>query len=372
MEPLSPNSAQIFGWGRQAPTVRLEARAVSSQPAERVFISAIIADAQGRTIDRVSLYDDGTHGDSQAGDMVFTELYTPRSEGVLQVRFKAEWERGGKRLTRFSQSRTFEIVRAPYVRFTNKLAEERPSVGSVTSAQTVLLIGNDEHYKGPLESITLRATCTPSGTAEPPQKLTVQPTVRYRFEKPGEHQLTVQAVMTYKGQQIATEPDTLTVIYNTPPQGLLWAAGIAIIIGLFILPGKRIPVYKHQFLLRNPKYKTQDDLYLAANDQPLEIEKGVTLEYVKGEPEVKLAEGTLTTLSGGELEKGKPLNAGEKYRTPSGKILEFCDTTIDKQKEVALRIVPNTPWKIIALTVGGGLIAYYYILQNQLAQLTNL
>ncbi|MCS7300310.1 MAG: hypothetical protein NZ556_01970, partial [Fimbriimonadales bacterium] len=114
VEPVSPKPAQIFGWGRQAPAIRLEARALSSQPASRVFVSAIITDAQGNTIDRVPLYDDGTHGDAQAGDLLFTERYTPRQEGILQVRFKAEWERDGKRLTRFSEPLSFEVVRAPY------------------------------------------------------------------------------------------------------------------------------------------------------------------------------------------------------------------------------------------------------------------
>lgn len=373
VEPLSPKPDQIFGWGRQAPTVRLEARAVSSQPADRVFITAMIADAQGKTIDRVPLYDDGTHGDAQAGDLVFTEFYTPRAEGIFQVRFKAEWERNGKRHTRFSEVRPFEIVRAPYVRLEKKLAEERRSVGSTANVQAVLLIGNDEHYKGALEAITLRATCAPSGVAELPQKLTTQPTVRYRFEKPGEHQLTVQAVMTYKGQPIATEPDTLTVVYNTPPQWLLWMGGIAVLLGLFVLPGKRVPVYEHYFQLQNSTYGTSNSRTLTAEDPQLALENGtIMLEYVKGSPQVKLARGTLTASGEEKLEVGALLNAGEQYRTPSGNILKFCEATPMGTQAVTPRIVPNTLWKIIALIVGSAFIVYYLILQNQLAQLTHL
>lgn len=284
VEPVSPKPAQIFGWGRQAPAIRLEARALSSQPASRVFVSAIITDAQGNTIDRVPLYDDGTHGDAQAGDLLFAERYTPRQEGILQVRFKAEWERDGKRLTRFSEPLSFEVVRAPYARFVNKPAEP-PSVGSTAKVQVALSIGNDEPYKGALEHITLRATSTPSGTAETPQSLTSQPTVRYRFEKPGKHQLTVQAVMTYKGQPIATEADTLTVIYNTPPAWLLWLGGILGFAGLFLLPGKRIPVYEHtlQLQLRSPTHTTHHTVILSEHTPHEKLPDGsATLEYVQG------------------------------------------------------------------------------------------
>lgn len=373
VEPLSPKANQIYGWGRQAPTVRLEARAVGSQPAERVFVSAIIADAQGETIDRVALYDDGTHGDAQAGDLLFTELYTPRFEGILQVRFKAEWERGGERLSRFSKPYSFEVVRAPYARFVNKLAEERPSVGSAANAEVVLLMGDEQRYNGSLENISIQASCTPSGNTEVPEKLAPQTTVRYLFEKPGEYQLRVQAVTTYKGQQITTEPDTLTVVYNTPSPWW-WIGGVGLLLlGLFVLPGKRVPVYEHEFQLVNSTYGTRNTHFLDAREKQLEIENGsIVLEYVPGSPQVKLAQGTLTSPSGETLKEGALLNEGEQYRTPSGNTLHFCEAIRKDEQAVAPRFVPNTLWKGFALLVGGALIVYYFVLQNQLAQLTNL
>ncbi|GIV08844.1 MAG: hypothetical protein KatS3mg019_0935 [Fimbriimonadales bacterium] len=367
VEPVMPQPAQIFGWGRQAPSVRLEARAVSSQPAQRVFVSAIILDAQGKTIDRVPLYDDGTHGDSQAGDLSFTELYTPRTEGIFQVRFKAEWERNNQRVARFSEARPFEVVRAPYARFRNKLTSERPAVGATVDSPVVLLVGNDEHYKGSLESITIRATSAPTGSAEIPRRLTHQPIIRYRFESPGEYHLTVQAVMTYKGQHIATEPDQFAVVYNSPSVWWCGAGVVLLLLGLF-LPGKREPVYEHKFVLRNPVNGTQQTVYLSSQDTEISLEdEALTVKYLRGSKGVELLVSNRTDASGNET-----LYAGEQYRTPSGQILDFVDTSELEKKPVANRLIPNTLIKIIFVVVGAILIAYYLFLQHQLSQLTNL
>lgn len=86
---------------------------------------------------------------------------------------------------------------------------------------------------------------------------------------------------------------------------------------------------------------------------------------------MKLVEGTLT-LGGETLIAGAMLTEGNQYRTSSGQVLKFCKTNPIGEKAVAPRLVPNTPLKIVALAIGGLLIAYYFILQNQLGQLTNL
>jgi len=372
VEPVSPQPAQIFGWGRQAPPVRLEARAASSQPAQRVFVSAIITDSQGKTIDRVPLYDDGTHGDSQAGDLRFTELYTPRTEGIFQVRFKAEWERNSQRVARFSEARAFEVVRAPYARFVDKLAEERPSVGTSVSMSVALLTGNDEPYKGSLESITLQASSDPNGSVEIPQSLTSQPKIRYQFAHPGEYRLTVQAVMNYKGQQIVTEPDTTTVIYNTPPWWPLVLGCFLLAVGMF-LPGKRITIYEHELSVQDPNTGTQNTFHLSASDPSLELENGqVVLEYIHGSPKVKLAQGTLSTVGGEPIEPGALLHASERCRTPSGKILQFRETIQTGTQQVNSRWVPNTLPKILTVLAGSLLLLYYFYLSNQMAQSVNL
>ncbi|OYT75602.1 MAG: hypothetical protein CFK49_02195 [Armatimonadetes bacterium JP3_11] len=372
VEIVAPQPAQIFGWGRQAPSVRLEARAVSSQPAQRVFLSAIITDAQGKTVDRVPLYDDGTHSDSHAGDLSFTALYTPRTEGIFQVRFKAEWERNSQRVARFSEARSFEVVRAPYARFVDKLAEERPSVGASVSMSVALLTGNDEPYKGSLESITLQASSNPNGSVEIPQSLTSQPKIRYQFAHPGEYRLTVQAVMNYKGQQIVTEPDTMTVIYNTPPWWL-WGLGFLLLVVGILINGKHIPVYEHEFSEQDPNTGIQNTLHLWASEPRLELENGqVVLEYVPGSRQVKLAQGKLSTMGEEPVERGVLLNEGERYRTPSGKILQFRETIERGAQPVTSRWVPNTFPKILTVLAGILLIVYYFYLKNQIAQSINL
>ncbi|MDM7460186.1 MAG: hypothetical protein P3X24_000815 [bacterium] len=372
VEPISPRPAQIFGWGRQSPAVRLEARAVLSAPANRVFISAIISDAKGTVIDRVPLYDDGTHGDTQAADLLFTEIYTPRREGVFQVRFKIEWERDGQRRTRFSEPRAFEVVRVPYARFVSKLAQERLSVGSVVDTQVALLVGNDDPYRGSLDAVTLRVASYPASVAEPPKTLTTRPTVRYQFDQPGEYQLSVQALTTYKGQQIATEPDTLTVVYNCA--SLMWLVwGIAAMLAGLLLPSKKTPVYEHEFVEEDRQYGTRRTLTITDSDPSCEIRSdSIKLEYIQGSEQVLLASGTLTTADGETLTAGERLSPSEQYRLPSGKTLKFTEAYPIGSQSLAPRWVPNTFPKLILVAVGVGLSVWYFVLQNRLTQLTNL
>ncbi|MCX7993507.1 MAG: hypothetical protein N2651_07535, partial [Fimbriimonadales bacterium] len=185
--------------------------------------------------------------------------------------------------------------------------------------------------------------------------------------------LTVQAVMTYKGQPIATEADTLTVIYNIPPAWLRWLGGLFCLAGLVVLPSKRIPVYQHTLQLQNPTYGTRNTYTLSPQEPQLTIEnRSVVLEYMKGSKQVQLVEGTLLTLDGRTLEGGSLLRAGEQYRTLSGNILTFCETENKGKQAIAPRFVPNTVPKILLVLVGLALISYHWFLKHQLGQLTNL
>lgn len=76
---------------------------------------------------------------------------------------------------------------------------------------------------------------------------------------------------------------------------------------------------------------------------------------------------------GGEpVEPGVLLNEGERYRTPSGKILQFRETIERGAQPVTSRWVPNTFPKILTVLAGILLIVYYFYLKNQIAQSINL
>jgi len=60
---------------------------------KRLFMTAVIS-LKGEVLDRVPLYDDGDpdHADRKAGDGIYANTYTPRREGEMTLRVKANWD----------------------------------------------------------------------------------------------------------------------------------------------------------------------------------------------------------------------------------------------------------------------------------------
>jgi hypothetical protein len=385
IEVLAPPPEAIYGWGRQAPTIRLEVRARPAEPAERVFITAIIANARGELIQRVSLRDDGKYGDAAANDRVFTGAFTPTTAESHQLRFKMEWERNGSPARAYSPFQAFEVVRAPYARFLHKLDQDEPRVGATTRQPVALLIGDSEaRYTGALDNLTLQARAEPAATVELPKSLVPQSSILYRFQKPGKYTLYVNAMLTYKGQRIATEPDQMTVVYSHPSFWWLFGAGIAFTLAV-LLPSKRIPLYIHDLQATDSKLGTRYSVEVRGEDtasigppdadHPLPNYTGsaVVLQARAGEARVRLLEGSLEPAFGaGEpINAGDTLTPGEKYRLSNGVVLEYIEAYENGARHTK-RFLPNTPPKAIVLFVGFALVAYYLYQSYQLQQLAQL
>lgn len=385
IEVLAPPPEAIYGWGRQAPTIRLEVRARPAEPAERVFITAIIANARGELIQRVSLRDDGKYGDAAANDRVFTGAFTPTTAESHQLRFKMEWERNGSPARAYSPFQAFEVVRAPYARFLHKLDQDEPRVGATTRQPVALLIGDSEaRYTGALDNLTLQARAEPAATVELPKSLVPQSSILYSFQKPGKYTLYVNAMLTYKGQRIATEADSMTVHYARPNIGW-FIGGVFALLLAFLLPGKRIPLYTHEIQAINPKLGTRCSVEVSGEqpvrigsrdaDHPLPGYTGsaVVLQARAGEARVRLLEGSLEPAFGaGEpINAGDTLTPGEKYRLSNGVVLEYIEAYENGARHTK-RFLPNTPPKAIVLFVGFALVAYYLYQSYQLQQLAQL
>jgi hypothetical protein len=385
IEVLAPKPDAIYGWGRQSPTIRLEVRAHLTEPAERVFITAIIANARGELIQRVSLRDDGKYGDAAANDRVFTGAFTPTTAELHQLRFKMEWVREGKPARAYSPFQAFEVVRAPYARFLNKLDQDGASVGATTRQPVALLIGDSEaRYTGALDNLTLEARAEPAAVVELPKSLAPQSSILYKFQKPDKYTLYVNAVLTYKGQRIATEADSMTVHYARPNIGWFIGGVLALLLAL-LLPGKRIPLYTHEMQAINPKLGTRHPVEVSGEqlvrigsrdaDHPLPGYTGdaIVLQAHAGEPQVRLIEGDLTPAwgFGDPLSPGDALTPGEKYRLSNGIILEYIEAYESGARHTN-PLLPNTPLKAIALFVAVALVAYYAYQHYQLQQLAQL
>jgi hypothetical protein len=350
-----------------------------------VFITAIIANARGELIQRVSLRDDGKYGDAAANDRVFTGAFTPTTAESHQLRFKMEWERNGSPARAYSPFQAFEVVRAPYARFLHKLDQDEPRVGATTRQPVALLIGDSEaRYTGALDNLTLQARAEPAATVELPKSLVPQSSILYRFQKPGKYTLYVNAMLTYKGQRIATEADSMTVHYARPNIGW-FIGGVFALLLAFLLPGKRIPLYTHEMQAINPKLGTRCSVEVSGEqpvrigsrdaDHPLPGYTGdaIVLQAHAGEPQVRLIEGDLTPALGfgDPLNPGDALTPGEKYRLSNGVILEYIEAYENGARHTK-RFLPNTPPKMIALFVGVTLVAYYAYQHYQLQQLAQL
>jgi hypothetical protein len=384
IEVLAPPPEAIYGWGRQAPTIRLEVRARPAEPAERVFITAIIANARGELIQRVSLRDDGKYGDAAANDRVFTGAFTPTTAELHQLRFKMEWEREGKPARAYSPFQAFEVVRAPYARFLHKLDQDEPRVGATTRQPVALLIGDSEaRYTGALDNLTLQARAEPAATVELPKSLVPQSSILYRFQKPGKYTLYVNAMLTYKGQRIATEADSMTVHYapqllDGSSEGysrcyLPFCFQQAHPLSTRTKTGYK-PQARHALLGRGERRTASANRFPRRGSSPAGYTgSAVVLQARAGEPQVRLIEGDLTPALGfgDPLNPGDALTPGEKYRLSNGVVLEYIEAYENGARHTK-RFLPNTPPKAIVLFVGFALVAYYLYQSYQLQQLAQL
>lgn len=133
----------MLAWSRVRPDVRIEVRIPLLLPEQRPFVTANIYDPAGRVVDRVSLYDDGSHGNSQPGDGIFSGTYAPQATGDYVLKARLQWTEPntGVARERWTQPRSFVVEQVPYPRITASTPGQR--VGNRVKLNVRMLAGGD-------------------------------------------------------------------------------------------------------------------------------------------------------------------------------------------------------------------------------------
>ncbi|GIV17460.1 MAG: hypothetical protein KatS3mg022_2895 [Armatimonadota bacterium] len=129
-EVVSPQNQQVYAWGKAEPSIRIEVRAAPSSSVARHFVTANIFTATGRLVERVSLYDDGSHTDTVAGDGLFTNMYTLHEQGTFQIKARLQQTDIASKVQRekWSEPIAFSVVQVPYVDITSPNHDARGGV----------------------------------------------------------------------------------------------------------------------------------------------------------------------------------------------------------------------------------------------------
>jgi len=385
IEVIAPRPSAVYGWGRQAPTVQLKVRARFAEPTRRVFVTAILYSHRGELIQRVPLRDDGQFGDAVADDRVFVGEYIPHAPQIYRIRFKMEWQYNGISKQHYSPFHSFEVVRVPYARFRDKLKQSQAHVGAATRQTVVLLIGDSEkRYTGSMDGIVIQAYAEPKAHVELSEPPAPENSITYRFEKPGHYTLYVRTVLNYKGQQIATEPDMMSVAYTQPSRWLLYAPLIALL-AFILLPPRQIPLYRHFLSLRDRRLDLTYEVEVAGDesisigpqgsDHPILGYEGeaIELQARPGEDRVFLIAGELRNATGTQevVPLNSPLMPEQEYLIGNIAVLEYKEVLRNGSKRGS-RLMPNTVLKMLALAVALLVAALYFYQQHQLQQLAQL
>ncbi len=250
---LAPQGGALFGWAQQPPTVTIEAALQRgeeplrpSDALRRLFLSAQIRQDE-RLIDTVPLWDDGTHGDKQANDGVFTALYRPPQEGTFQIRIRAqaEVEEEGKTVTRefWSGIVSFRVVSVPYPRLT--YPEPGSRLGQKVTVRARLLLREKPFEQ---DDKTLQAVLQVTGEQWSHQVAMQQRgsllTAQVSFPRQGRYRMVVRTSVQREGQTLQAESEPTEVEVVRPTLTWLVIAIVAFVLFL-LLPPRQPPLRYH-------------------------------------------------------------------------------------------------------------------------------
>ncbi len=244
-EVVSPQNQQLYAWGKAKPSIRIEVRVAPSSSVVRHFVTANILTTTGRLVDRVSLYDDGSHMDTVASDGLFTNVYIPHEQGTFQIRARLQQTDIASRVNRekWSEPTAFSVVQVPYVDITSPNHDAQ--VTSVTKVSASLLVGSQQQLYRPADNeVRVRCWTEPAGKAIVPQNPSSSFSARVEFPRPGRYRLFMAAQTLCEGQWIESEPDSVWVNVLHPPMWPFWAAALLVVAAL-LMPSKQVWLYKH-------------------------------------------------------------------------------------------------------------------------------
>ncbi|MGQ9657553.1 MAG: choice-of-anchor X domain-containing protein [Fimbriimonadales bacterium] len=371
----APTAQSSHSWAQQAPMIPLQAAlqkagttvAAGQSEIGQLFLTAQVY-ANDTLVDRVTMWDDGTHGDEQAGDGVYTVLYRPpRPENYrVRMRAQAEFRRDGKLVKRefWSDFVPFEVLVIPYARLM------QPEPGSTIPAQSTararLLLG-ESPYTGQDDTLAALLRLEGDGWQRevPMRRSETLLTAPLNLPKSGAYRLTAIVRVQRGGQTLQSQSESVQVEATT--LSYFWlGVGSALLFIYLLLPLRQPPLrYRHILRFGNETHHLEPGQSLTV--------RGIQLHASNSTREVTLR---TTSGSGATLRKG-----GQSVRLPEVVLQEgeqcLAETeTIRYQRAEPIRataplwsrLLPTTPMRALFLLAGVGALGYWWYLWQQFMQ----
>ena len=368
----APSARSLHSWAQDAPTIRLQAalqragETVISGRGEtaQLFLTAQVYE-NGALVDRVTMWDDGTHGDVQAGDGAYTALYRPPRPANYRVRIRAqvEWQRGGKPTKRefWSDFVPFEAVVIPYARLTQP--EPGSAIPARTTARARLLLG-DSPYSGQDPTLTALLRIEGEGWQQeaPMRRSESLLTASVELPKRGAYRLTTIVRVQRNGHTLQSQSEVVQVEAVTLSYFWLYVAiGLALV--YLLLPPRQPPLrYRHTLRLANQTHRLEPGQTLTVG--------GLELRASDAEPKVvaRVAAGSTIALrkAGETLRQTElALKEGEQCLADAETLRYERAEPIRANAPLWSRLTPATPLRAITLLGALGALGYWWQLWRQ-------
>ena len=368
----APSAQSLHSWAQDAPTIQLQAalqragETVISGRGEtaQLFLTAQVYE-NGALVDRVTMWDDGTHGDAQAGDGTYTALYRPPRPANYRVRIRAQVERQreGKPTKRefWSDFVPFEAVVIPYARLTQP--EPGSTIPARTTARARLLLG-ESPYLGQDPTLTALLRIEGEGWQQevPMRRSESLLTASVELPKRGAYRLTTIVRVQRNGHTLQSQSEVVQVEAVTLSYFWLYVAiGLALV--YLLLPPRQPPLrYRHTLRLANQTHRLEPGQTLTVG--------GLELRASDAEPKVvaRVAAGSTIALrkAGETLRQTElALKEGEQCLADAETLRYERAEPIRANAPLWSRLTPATPLRAITLLGALGALGYWWQLWRQ-------
>jgi hypothetical protein len=364
----APSARSLHSWAQDAPTIQLQAalqragETVISGRGEtaQLFLTAQVYE-NGALVDRVTMWDDGTHGDVQAGDGAYTALYRPPRPANYRVRIRAqvELQREGNAARRefWSDFVPFEAVVIPYARLTQP--EPGGTIPARTTARARLLLGESPYLgQDPTLTALLRIEGDNWRQEVPMRRSESLLTASVELPKRGAYRLTAIVRVVRNGQALQSQSEVVQVEATTLSYFWLYVA-IGLTLVYLLLPMRQPPLrYRHTLRLANQTHRLEPGQTLTVG--------GLELRASDAEPKVvaRVAAGSTIALrkAGETLRQTElALKEGEQCLADAETLRYERAEPIRANAPLWSRLTPATPLR--AITLLGALCALVYWLR---------
>ena len=368
----APSARSLHSWAQDAPTIQLQAAlqragetVISGQgETAQLFLTAQVYE-NGALVDRVTMWDDGTHGDAQASDGTYTALYRPPRPANYRVRIRAqvELQREGNAAKRefWSDFVPFEAVVIPYARLTQP--EPGSTIPARTTARARLLLG-ESPYLGQDPTLTALLRIEGEGWQQevPMRRSESLLTASVELPKRGAYRLTTIVRVQRNGHTLQSQSEVVQVEAVTLSYFWLYVAiGLALV--YLLLPPRQPPLrYRHTLRLANQTHRLEPGQTLTVG--------GLELRASDAEPKVvaRVAAGSTIALrkAGETLRQTElALKEGEQCLADAETLRYERAEPIRANAPLWSRLTPATPLRAITLLGALGALGYWWQLWRQ-------